>query len=180
MFRRKFPRIVQRLVKLDVPFELVRANQLMRKGNYRQAASEFQELAKTAETDLPQRAPFLYIEAGRAAILDGNVKNGIAHLRRGLTMFGSQHRFERMYRIGNRIIAELRERGLNQEAEQIQKLLQANQAEDRGFEPVKVERPILPAHCPSCGGSVKPNEVEWLDEVTAECSYCGSPLREDS
>jgi hypothetical protein len=23
----------------------------------------------------------------------------------------------------------------------------------------------------------RPDEIEWLDEVTAECDYCGSPLR---
>jgi hypothetical protein len=22
-----------------------------------------------------------------------------------------------------------------------------------------------------------PDEVEWQDEVTAECAYCGSPIR---
>jgi hypothetical protein len=25
---------------------------------------------------------------------------------------------------------------------------------------------------------VRPNEVEWLDEQTGECPYCGSPLNE--
>ena len=31
--------------------------------------------------------------------------------------------------------------------------------------------------CPSCGAAVRPDEVEWLDYVTAECAYCGSPVR---
>ena len=34
------------------------------------------------------------------------------------------------------------------------------------------------SHCPSCGASLRPDEVEWLDDVTAECAYCGSPVRE--
>jgi hypothetical protein len=42
------------------------------------------------------------------------------------------------------------------------------------------KKPILPTHCPSCGAAVKPDEVEWLDDITAECGYCGSPVREES
>jgi len=38
-------------------------------------------------------------------------------------------------------------------------------------------RPALPTHCPACGAALKPNDVEWLDDVTAECEYCGSPVR---
>ncbi len=38
-------------------------------------------------------------------------------------------------------------------------------------------RPRLPLKCPSCGGSVNPEEVEWLDDKTAECAYCGSAIR---
>jgi endogenous inhibitor of DNA gyrase (YacG/DUF329 family) len=44
---------------------------------------------------------------------------------------------------------------------------------------IPARKPILPTHCPACGGTVRPDEVEWLDEITAECAYCGSPVRED-
>jgi hypothetical protein len=37
---------------------------------------------------------------------------------------------------------------------------------------------VLPTHCPSCGAALRPDEIEWLDESTAECAYCGSPVRE--
>lgn len=30
--------------------------------------------------------------------------------------------------------------------------------------------------CLHCGGGVRSDEVEWIDEGTAECSYCGSPI----
>ena len=39
------------------------------------------------------------------------------------------------------------------------------------------KKAVLPAHCPSCGAAVRPDEVEWLDDITAECDYCGSPVR---
>jgi hypothetical protein len=46
-------------------------------------------------------------------------------------------------------------------------------------ESAPLKRPLLPTHCPACGAAVRPDEVEWLDDVTAECAYCGSPVREE-
>jgi hypothetical protein len=36
---------------------------------------------------------------------------------------------------------------------------------------------VLPTNCPSCGGPVLLKEVEWLDDITAECAYCGNGIR---
>ncbi|MBK9207793.1 MAG: hypothetical protein IPL71_05625 [Anaerolineales bacterium] len=57
-----------------IPPQLLRANQWMANGEYENAASAYKELARRAEELFPQRAPFLYIEAGRAAILNGQTK----------------------------------------------------------------------------------------------------------
>jgi len=35
----------------------------------------------------------------------------------------------------------------------------------------------LPEKCSSCGAGIRPNEVKWLDDVTAECHYCGSVIK---
>jgi hypothetical protein len=157
---------------------LQRANQLMAAGDYEGAAIAFKELAQGAENRFPQRAPFLYMEAGRAAILSGQTKIGVAHLRRGLTIFASQGRIPRMQAFGQRAIEELKSRSLNAEAEEIASLLNANLPKEISFEKsAPAKRPVLPTHCPSCGAAVRPDEVEWLDDVTAECAYCGSPVR---
>jgi hypothetical protein len=37
--------------------------------------------------------------------------------------------------------------------------------------------PQLPARCPHCGVSIRPNEVKWLDEEAIACAYCGSSIR---
>jgi NAD-dependent SIR2 family protein deacetylase len=70
---------------------------------------------------------------------------------------------------------------LTAEASEIETYLRANLPAD--FTPpanqVPARKPPLPTHCPSCGGAVRPDEIEWLDEVTAECDYCGSPLRSE-
>jgi hypothetical protein len=88
-------------------------------GEYAGAADAFNQLARGAENLFPQRAPILYVEAGRAAILGGDVKTGIAYFRLGLTTLASQGRFHRMQILGQRVVEELKTRGLNAEAEEV-------------------------------------------------------------
>lgn len=82
--------------------------------------------------------------------------------------------------LGQRIVNELQARGLNIEADEIKILLGGNLP----ITPTKTaspqKRPVLPTHCPACGAAVKPDEVEWLDDITAECAYCGSPVRDET
>jgi hypothetical protein len=178
MFRRRGQRMFGGMDKPDVPPMLQRANQLMAAGDYAGAAVVFKELAQRAENRFPLRAPFLFIQAGRAAVLSGQTKTGVADLRRGLTIFASQGRFPRMQAFGQRAIEELKAHGLNAEADEIFSLLNANLPKGVPSEvSTPAKRPVLPTHCPSCGAAVRPNEVEWLDDVTAECAYCGSPVR---
>ncbi len=180
MFRRRAQRMIRRMTGQGVPPILLEANQMMENGDYANAAITFHKLAQGAEERFPQRVPFLYIEAGRAAILSGQVKAGVAHLRRGLTLLADQRRYSRMQVLGGRIVHELRERNLNAEAEEIENLLNGNLPQKVSVQTAAPEkRPALPTHCPSCGAAVKPDEVEWLDEITAECSYCGSPVRSE-
>ena len=178
MFRRRAQRIFRGFGQPNVPPMLQRANQLMAAGDYAGAAVAFKELAQRAENRFGKRAPFFFIQAGHAAILSGQTKSGIADLKHGLTILASQGRILRMQAFGQRAIEELQARGLNAEAEEIASLLNSNQPKGSPAatsNPAK--RPVLPTHCPSCGAAVRPDEVEWLDDVTAECDYCGSPVR---
>ena len=160
------------------PPALRRAQEFMANGNYAQALQIFEQLAQRSEKNFPERTPFLYLQTGRAAILSGQTKAGVAHLRRGLTIFASQGRIPRMRAFGQRAIEELKECGLNAEAQEIASLLNANSSKGISVEDsTPAKKPVLPTHCPSCGAAVRPDEVEWLDDATAECAYCGSPVR---
>jgi hypothetical protein len=150
---------------------------MMTTGDYAGAADTFSQLAQGVENLFPRRAPILYVEAGRAAVLGGDVKTGVAHLRHGLTLLASQGRYHRMRTLGQRAIDELKARELNAEAGEIAGLLGASLPGELPVEPAPIGRPVLPTNCPSCGGTVKPDEIEWIDDTTAECDYCGSPLR---
>ena len=153
---------------------------MLASGEYEAAASAFYELGRKAEERFPERAPILYLEAGRAAVLAGNPKKGVTHFRSALTLLGTQQRFQRLQALGERIVAELNERGLTAEAEEIASVVQNNLPVIQTLQPKPSQkRAVLPTHCPACGAAVRPDEVEWLDEVTAGCDYCGSPVRSE-
>lgn len=164
-----------------LPPALQHANRLMSEGNYAEAALAFHDLAKKAEDRFPERAPFLYIEAGHAAMLENDGKKAVAHFRSGLTLLASQQRYHRVRRVGERMLDELRSHGFKAEAEEIASVIQGNlpASADIMTEPPR-RNAILPTHCPSCGAAVRPDEVDWLDEITVECDYCGSPVRSES
>jgi hypothetical protein len=177
MFRRR--PLLSRFGRRQVPPMLRRAHQALSNENYAEAQEAFEFLAKRAESDFPQRAPFLYLKAGQAAIFGGEIKKGMAHLRSGLTLFASQQRYQRLITLGEQAVDELNTRGLVNEAAEIGEVIKNNLPADGPPAPSvqKTSRPTLPTHCPSCGAALKPNDVEWLDDVTAECEYCGSPVR---
>jgi hypothetical protein len=178
MFRR-VRRILNRSGVPAVPPMLRRANQMLAGGDYANAESAFHDLAQRAEQKFPQHAPMLYIQAGRAAVLNEQAKKGLAHFRSGLTLLGTQARFARLEKIGKIIVDELRARGLTSEANEVEEVIKNNLPSRRSEVLSPSKNLNLPTHCPSCGGVVKPNEVEWLDEITAACDYCGSPIREN-
>lgn len=181
MFRRTRRLINRTIQRPAIPALLKRAHQFMANSDYANAEKAFHQLAQKAELKFPQHAPMLYVQAGRASILNNQTQKGMAHFRSGLTLLGAQNRFARLQKIGNIIISELRERNLNAEANEIAQTLKNNLPSTWQKEPpISNKKIILPAHCPFCGAIVKPNEVEWLDEFTAECDYCGSPLREEA
>lgn len=181
MFRRRAAKILRKIISPNVPPMLQRAHQMLEQADYENAAIAFYELAQKAEQRFPQHAPMLYIQAGRASILNGQNQKGVVHFRSGLTLLGTERRFARLEKIGNIIITELRERGLISEANEIEEVLKNNLPAALQKETTLPKKKIvLPTHCPSCGAIVKPDEVEWLDEITAECDYCGSPVRAGS
>jgi outer membrane protein assembly factor BamD (BamD/ComL family) len=180
MFRRRPLRRLLRQVGLQSGRSMLRsAHQFMAEGNYEEAQESFEALAKGAENNFPERAPFLYLQAGRAAILGGQTKKGMAHLRSGLTLFASQHRYHRLTALGQQAVDELTALGLTSEADEIREVIKNNLPGhvSAAVSVQKKNRPALPTHCPSCGAALKPNDVEWLDDVTTECEYCGSPVR---
>lgn len=179
--RRLFRRHIRKTLAANVPPVLQEANFVFSKGEYGRAAELFERIAQTADARGGPRAPLFHLQAGRARILAGQPSLGMPSLKRGLEMLAQDSRFPRLHKAGRRVIAELNEQGLQNEAAEIETwlktVLPSMPSLDSPETPSK--RPVLPAHCPSCGAAVRPDEIEWLDEVTAGCAYCGSPVRDE-
>ena len=180
MFRRRaMMRPLRRaMMTPDVHPLLRRANDLMAQGDYPAAAEAFEQLARGAEARGIPRAPHLYLRAGQAHILANQVEAGMAHLKRGLSMMAAAGQGAMLQNSGQRIADELNERGLTKEAQEIEAYLKTLPTAPGGSAVAgPAKRLALPTHCPGCGGPLRADELAWLDEVTAECSYCGSPVR---
>jgi hypothetical protein len=151
----------------------------MAQGEYAQAAIIYEELAESAERRAVRRSPQLNLQAGIAWLKAGEKERALAKLRQGLFQMIRLGQTQRFQAASHRILTELKNHGM---AEQAQALEAELKRELSGLgitltaPASRPGRPHLPAKCPSCGGNVRRDEVEWLDADTAICDYCGSTL----
>ena len=179
--RRMVRRQIRRTLAQEVPPVLQEANFSFDKGDYGRAAELYERIAQTADARGGPRAPILHLQAGRSRVYAGQTALGMPSLQRGLELFAQRGQLDKLQNAASRVVSELKERGLTKEAAEIEALLKGVAPSTPAItEPVPVKKPILPTHCPACGAPLRPDEVEWLDEVTAECGYCGSPVREET
>jgi hypothetical protein len=179
MFQRRFNRPLRRALQPDVHPLLRRANELLAAGNFVAAAQDYEQLARGAQVrSLPRDAQF-FLQAGRCRILAGQTLAGMADLKQGLTIIADRGNWRHLADAGQRIVAELDQRGLTVEAAEIEAWLKqtipASFAAGLSDSPAK--KLVLPTSCPTCGGPLRSDEVEWADEATAECPYCGGAVR---
>ena len=160
---------------------LQRAHRLMEEGKYAQAAEIFERLARGAkQRGMLKQAPSLFLQAGKANVLDGDVDQGADFIRQGLKMLARARRWPALQRVGNRVVKELTAEGHTDLVQEFEDWLSETLPDD--FEemrdPRDGRRAKLPLKCPSCGGPIRSDEVEWVDRTTAVCPYCGSGLRD--
>ena len=174
--RRTFRRHIRKTLAQEVPPILQEAIFAFDKGEYGRAGELFERLAETAFARGGPRAPMFYLKAGQSRILAGQTMLGMPSLKRGLALLLEREQFPRLHDAGARVVSELNEHELSKEASEIETWLKTVLPPQTSFVQA-AKKPLLPTQCPSCGAGVRPDEVEWLDEVTAECAYCGSPIR---
>lgn len=180
--RRMFRRQIRKSLAQEVPPILQEANFAFDKGEYGRAALLFEQIAQVADARGGPRAPLLHLQAGRSRIHAGQTALGMPSLKRGLELFAQRRQFQKLQNAGSRVLMELKERGLTKESAEVEAWLKTVLPSMLAMkaQATQTKKPILPTHCPSCGAPLRPDEVEWLDEITAECGYCGSPVREDA
>ena len=182
--RRRFRRQIRKGFAPNIPPILQEANLAFDKGEYGRAAELFEQIAQGADARDGPRAPLFHLQAGRARIYAGQTALGMPSLKRGLQLLVQRRQIPRFHQAAQRVLFELKEGGLLKEAAEIESVLSSNSpsvsVQAMENESTSAKRPLLPTHCPHCGAALRSDEVEWPDESTAECAYCGSPLREDS
>jgi len=160
---------------------LRRAIALEQQGDFASAAQAYEEFAARADLRGGPRAPLAFIQAGRMRFLAGDAAKGVGHIIRGLNLFAASGRFGKALNAGQRVVQELSARGYESEAQKVsahlQSILPAHMPPASPATPAR--KPVLPTHCPDCGGPLRSDQVDWIDDATAECDYCGSPVRAD-
>ena len=158
---------------------LQRANQLMAEESYSEAGRIFEELAAGALKMRLPRTPQLFLQAGNAFIKAGENEHGIELLRNGIQLMGQMGQYRRLPIVAQRVLNELKSMGLDKEHKILESEIQQIPSQ-KGLS-LSMEshqnKPRLPGKCPQCGGTVHPNEIEWIDDRTASCDYCGSILQ---
>lgn len=159
---------------------LKRAHFLMSQGQSAEAAAIFQDLAQRAERHQMPRSAHLFLQAGWALIVSSETDRGMDLLRRGMRGIFSLGQPERATAAARRILTGLRQRGLTAEAAsfetEVKEMFPSVDLTPRAPSAL----PHLPAKCPYCGGSVRSDEVEWIDDMTAVCDYCSSTLEKET
>lgn len=180
MFRRPFELQIRCAMIGNIPPALKRANQLMAAGQYAAAAEIYEQFGRGALAHNGPRAPWFFLEAGQARLAAGQTPAAMAHFQEGLSILAKRGQVQRLYHAGLRAVTALKARSLSNEAKQIEDYLKSSLP--TGFKPGDgagpgKPKPVLPVSCPGCGGPIRSNEVEWADESTAECPYCGIEVR---
>jgi uncharacterized Zn-finger protein len=176
--RRVFRRQIRKTLAQNVPPILQEANFAFSKGEYGRAAELFEQIARVADGRGGPRAPLFHLQAGRARLLAGQSGLGLPSLKRGLELLAQRGQFQRLHQFGSRTVEELNQHGLNNEAGEISAWLISVLPETPAAER-PVHKPALPTHCPACGAPLRHDEVEWQENSSAQCGYCGSPVRNE-
>ncbi|MBI5876890.1 MAG: hypothetical protein HZB53_04500 [Chloroflexi bacterium] len=159
------------------------AHALEAAGRHAEAAALFAQVADlAAQHGVLDRAGNLSLQASRCLLNGGDAAGALARARTGLNLLvqaGREHRAAMSFQMA---VDALRAQGHAAEAAALQKeftsLAQTAAADEPDDEPAA--RGHLPPKCVNCGGPLRPGDVDWIDDATAECPYCGSAVRAGS
>lgn len=162
---------------------LNQANQLRASGQFEQAALLFAQLASGMEsTSHPRRAANFHAQAAHCFVDAKEPVRSLTHARRALDLFLQYQMVRRIPVFYTNIVHHMRNKGLIEAANQIEKEYAAKVSPF----PLPVQpaqsaqgrpRPSLPSSCPKCGAPVRSDEIEWIDDRSAACIYCGTTLQ---
>jgi hypothetical protein len=179
MFKRPFRRGMIQAANPVVVRAVARANQLLDNGKPADAAEIFSQLAQGGDSrGRPRLGANMHAHAAKAYAQAKNESAALTHSRQALNAFTQLGMAPRAGQFFTNAIGMLRQNGLGEAADSLQKEYgdKLKAASAAGIAPVG-RRGRLPAQCPHCAGPARSDEVDWIDEYSAECNYCGGVMR---
>lgn len=177
MFRRPIRRAVRRMgVNPVTQNEVSRANQLLQLGQFAPAAEAFMHLSRQMErTGKPRQAANLHAQAALAwarAGIEERATNQANIAFAQFTLLGMQRRIVEFK-------AELDQALHSQKPANTEAVAAAEVPVNPTMEAAAAnpQHGKLPVICTQCGAPVRSDEVEWVDDVSAECGFCGAILQ---
>jgi hypothetical protein len=179
MFRRR-PRFQANLLTADQLAVLVKANQLMSDGKPSDAGPLFANVADAMQkSNHPRRAANLYARAAHAFADGNNEPAALDYTRKALALFTQFKMVRRTPVFYTNITRKLTAKGMKVAADMIQREY-GPQIAAQPVAPLQENRPhrgLLPTNCPKCGAAIHSDEMDWIDDNTVECEYCGTLIR---
>lgn len=178
------PAAPNRQLGVDQLALLQQANRLMANGKAGEAAPLFAQLAAQSEaTNNPRRAANLHARAAHAFADSQAGQAALGQARSALNLFIANRMLMRAPMFYSNITRKLGRGGMQIAARSLQQeyggrigIAAAPAASAPAAAPAR-HRGSLPTSCPKCGAPVHGAEVNWVDDATAECDYCGALLR---
>lgn len=178
MFRRHLRRILfrppGRSAQVD---EIVRAGQLLASGKPEQAAILFTQLANQMEAlGRPRQAANLHAQAAHTWLDAGNEAHALQQAHMALDLLARLGMGRRMREFRRNFADHLQACNSQEVAQRFE--------QEAGFSPpspvseaeLQPKRGMLPATCPHCGAPLRSDWVEWIDDRSAACDFCGSTI----
>lgn len=161
---------------------LVRANRLVSEGRPLEAGPLFALVAEALQQSRhPRRAANLYARASHS-FADGNDEQAtLKYARQALSLFAQTKMVPRQAAFYTNITRKLSTKGMAKAAAE----LQGEFGDQVAALPARLRlapqprHGLLPTTCPKCGAPMHADALEWVDEHTVECVYCGTLIREE-
>ena len=143
-----------------------------------QAAPIYAKLAEVlASAGQPKRAANLHAQAAMAFAKSRN-ESALAQARTSLTLMLQYKLDQQATAFYSTLTRELTKRGMQAAADALSKEFAARvNPAPAAVDPKAARSAHLPSNCPHCGAPLGNTDVRWVDEVTAECGFCGTPVR---
>ena len=172
MFRR--PRRPFRPMTGRIPSRAAAHQQMLRNAFQAQESDDPAALAKTfaelaaqaARNGHPLQAANLHAKSAHHWLEANNIENAQTKADQATAAFTALGMEKRLQQFKTRFEAHKQQPGKTMAA-----ILDENQIENA--KPSK----SLPATCSQCGAPLRSDEVEWIDEQSAECAFCGSVIK---